>query len=322
MLSARVLMLSARVALPFLVVSITGLLSTSYLSAEERRCNELGENCVCSESLNGTLTRIGSSWYNPDDSETKECMVEIPGGKGAAIARNIDDLRPTNEASILGALPAGHKISTVIRAPEKHAGLWFLGHYFDDDQKFVKRLAVRWYRYYSPNYEMSSGDSATCEQRGKITEAHVNFTSVGAGFTAYNFSSWTPNGRDCCNYVQSSYPTISQLKGKWWRIEYVMINRNGPGHNSLLYLKNVTDNTAEQLVYDFSRLSFWSPQFTPPAPVRVLRASQYTQGKCAGFAAVSHFMVAGWNSDAGQRIGPAYEIEGSGPVPPRRLQVR
>jgi len=222
-------MLSARVTLAFLVVSVTGLLSTSYLSAEERRCNELGENCVCSEPLNGTLTRIGPSWYNPDDSETKECMVEIPGGKGAAIARNIDDLRPTNEASILGALPAGHKISTVIRAPEKHAGLWFLGHYFGDDQKFVKRLAVRWYRYYSPNYEMSSWDSSTCEQRGKITEAHVNFTSVGAGFTAYNFYNWTPNGRDCCNYVQSSYPTISQLKGKWWRIEYVMINRNGPG---------------------------------------------------------------------------------------------
>jgi hypothetical protein len=308
-------MLSARATIAFLMVFFAELPSTSPSYAAERRCNELGENCVCSEPLNGTLRRIDGSWYNPDDSETKECTVENfsdPALHGAALTRNIDDLRPTKEPSVLGALPAGLRISTVIRAPERYAGLWFLGHYFGDDQKFVKRLAVRWYRYYSPNYEMSQADSPMCEQRGKITEAHINYSSFGEGFAAYNFLKWTPNGRDCCNFVQTRYPTISQLRGKWWRFEYVMINRNGPGHNSLLYVKNVTDKSPDRLVYDFSRLSFWSPQFTPPSPVRDLRASQYAQGACAGFAAVSHFMVAGWDTDAGQRIGPAYEIEGDG----------
>ena len=304
----------ATVALLLVFFAVQSPISHSY--AAERRCNGLAENCVCSEPLNGTLRRIGNSWYNPDDSDIKECTVENiadPAFRGAALTRNIDDLRPTKEASILGALPAGHKISTVIRAPEKYAGLWFLGHYFGDDQKFVKRLAVRWYRYYSPNYEMSADDSPACEQRGKITEAQVNFTSHGAGFTAYNFLNWRPNGRDCCNAEQTRYPTIRQLRGRWWRFEYVMINRNGPGHNTLLYVRNVTDKTPERLVYDFSRLSFWSPQFTPPSPVRELRASQYAQGRCAGFAAVSHFMVAGWDTEAGQRIGPADEIEGEGP---------
>ena len=149
-------MLSARATIALLMVFFAELLSTSPSYAAERRCNELTENCVCSEPLNGTLRRIGNSWYNPDDSATKECTVENnadPAFRGAALTRNIDDLRPTKEASILGALPAGHTVSTVIRAPEKYAGLWFLGHYFGDDQKFVKRLAVRWYRYYSPSYE-------------------------------------------------------------------------------------------------------------------------------------------------------------------------
>jgi len=306
-----------RFMIAFLVVLLTGWVSNSHSFAAERRCNELGDNCVCSEPLNGTLSRIGNSWYNPDDSETKECMVEnfvplFPGAQGAALSRSSGDLRPTNESSVLGALPVGHKIRSVVRAPEGYAGLWFLGHYFGDDQKFVKRMAVRWYRYYSPNYEMTPADNPTCEQRGKITEAHVNFTSHGDGFTAYNFLKWTPNGQDCCNYVQTSYPTIKQLKGKWWRFEYVMINRNGPGHNTLLYVKNVTENSPERVVFDFSRLNFWSPQFTPPSPVRELRASLYAQGKCAGFAAVSHFMAVGWDTDEGQRIGPAYEIEGSG----------
>src|SRR2546426_10407522 len=33
-------------------------------------------------------------------------------------------------------------------------------------------MAVRWYRYYSPNYEMSPADNPACDQRGKITERH------------------------------------------------------------------------------------------------------------------------------------------------------
>jgi hypothetical protein len=309
-------MLSTRITFASLIALFAGWTLTSDSTAAEQRCDELGQNCICSEPLNGTLSRIGSSWYNPKDSVTKECTVEdfsLPTLRGAALTRNADDLRPTNGSSILAALPAGHRIGTVIRAPEGYDGLWFLGHYFGNDNQFVKRLAVRWYRYYSPNYEMSPADNSACYQRGKITEAHVNYTNHGGGFSAYNFVNWTPNGRDCCNAVQVAYPTVPQLRGKWWRFEYVMINRNGPGHNSLLYVKNVTDNSPEQLVYDFSRLPFWSPQFTPPSAVRELRASQYAQGTCAGFAAVSHFMVAGWDTDSGQRIGRAYEIEGGGP---------
>ncbi len=307
-------MVSARITTACLLALFAGWMLTSDSSAAERRCDELGQNCVCSEPLNGTLSRIGS-WYNPNDSKTKECTVENfsePALRGAALTRNADDLRPTNNPAILGALPANHRIRSVIRAPEGYGGLWFLGHYFGNDNQFVKRLAVRWYRYYSPKYEMSPADNPACDQRGKIAEAHINYTSHGGGFTAYNFSTWMPNGKDCCNSEQVAYPTVSQLRGKWWRFEYVMTNRNGPGHNSLLYVKNVTDNSPEQLVYDFSRLPFWSPQFTPPSPVRILRASQYAQGTCAGFAAVSHFMVAGWDTDNDQRIGPATEIEGGG----------
>lgn len=308
-------MRSVSVTIVCLTALLAVLMSPPPPSAEERRCSELGANCVCSEPLNGTLRRIGSSWYNPDDSKTLECSVEnfsIPELRGAALTRNSDDLVAAKESSILGALPAGHRINTVVRAPERYSGLWFVGHYFGDDKKFLKRMAVRWYRYYSPNYEISPADNPACDQRGKITEAHINYTSFGTGFTAYNFLKWTPNGRDCCSETQTAYPTVNQLRGKWWRFEYVMTNRNGPGHNSRLYVTNVTDRRPEQLIHDFSRLNFWSPQFTPPSPVRELRISQYTQGTCAGFAAISHFMVGGWDTDSEQRIGPAYEIEGGG----------
>jgi MYXO-CTERM domain-containing protein len=34
---------------------------------------------------------------------------------------------------------------------------------------------------------------------------------------------------------------------------------------------------------------------------------------CNGWLGLSHYVAAGWDSDEGQRIGPAYEIEGTTP---------
>src|SRR2546425_13056356 len=119
-------MLYTGVTIACLMALSTGLMLTSRSSAAERRCDELGENCVCSEPLNGTLRRIGSSWYNPDDSETKECTVENfsdPALRGAALTRNANDLSPTNASSVLGALPTGHRVRSVVRAPEGYSGL-------------------------------------------------------------------------------------------------------------------------------------------------------------------------------------------------------
>ena len=117
-------MLSARITIACLVALVVGSMLSLYSYAAERRCNELGENCVCSEPLNGTLLRIGRSWYNPNDSAAKECTVEnisAPAFRGAALTRNADDLRATNEPSILGAFPAGHTVNTVVRAPERYS---------------------------------------------------------------------------------------------------------------------------------------------------------------------------------------------------------
>src|SRR2546426_11781671 len=145
---ARAFERSIRLTISWLLILVAGLTLSSDAHAAEGRCDELGEHCVCSEPLNGNLRRIGSSWYNPDDSESKECTVENfsdPALRGAALTRNTDDLRPASDSFILGALPAGHRLRSVIRAPAGYSGLWFLGHYFRDDRKFVRRPAGRWY---------------------------------------------------------------------------------------------------------------------------------------------------------------------------------
>ena len=38
--------------------------------------------------------------------------------------------------------------------------------------------------------------------------------------------------------------------------------------------------------------------------------NNYRQGTCGGWLGFSYYMMAGWDTDTGQRIGPAVEIEG------------
>jgi len=39
-------------------------------------------------------------------------------------------------------------------------------------------------------------------------------------------------------------------------------------------------------------------------------------GSCRGWIGISHYMMAGWTTNAGQRIGLALEIESPGSIPP------
>lgn len=300
---------------------LLNLIGVTGANAEEERCTELGTNCICSEPLNSTITRQPNSWYNPDDSTTKQCNIEGSGYPGYAVTRNSGDLWMSSESALLNALPSGHGVQKALRAPEGYTGMWFIGHshgYYSTDVGpfFRKRVAMRFYRYYSSNYEMNNyypnlPQNPLCEQRGKLIENDIiSVTSHGGGFTAYNFYNFTP-GKDCCFDTQVNWPRLEDLRGKWWRFEAVWTNIAGPGWNLVLYIKNVTANTPEQKVLDVSQWPFWSSAFTPPktGPL-LLKASGYTQGTCAGFTAFSHFMLAGWDTDEGQRIGSAREVEG------------
>lgn len=298
------------------VAMVAMLLWAEPATAAERRCDELGNSCVCSEPFNTpTYVKWGSSWYNPADSTIKECTAENGLGAGSAIARNSNDLRASNEPLILGALPSGHKVNDVLRGPEGHVGIWMLGHQMVEN-RFVKRMAVRWYRYYSPGFEFVA--DAACENT-KVSEwVSHRLNHQGNGVQTYNFLDFKPNPVDCC-FTQNDYPgSRAAWRGKWWRFETVFINREGPGYNAITYLKNVTDNASEVKVVDLTEIAKlgWTPAFTPPARVNHFWANQYRQNICRGFAAISHYLLAGWDTDEGQRIGAAFEIEGSGLAAP------
>jgi hypothetical protein len=53
--------------------------------------------------------------------------------------------------------------------------------------------------------------------------------------------------------------------------------------------------------------------------------NNYRETGCTGWLGFSHYLAAGWDTDEGQRIGAAVEIEGGGALPlgaPSGLSVR
>jgi hypothetical protein len=298
--------------------------------AEEARCTALAANCVCSEPFNTNNLVVSGETKNPADSVTKQCSTGPVAG-GALESNNVAQIIPRNDAAMMSALPATKTITYAVGTPDR-GGLsymiYFAGNKFASSQ-YTKRLAARFYMYHSPDYQFAQDGSCTNSKFMQFTGPnHVLDKSFG-WIHAYNYQAsqgWSP-GTDCCIY--GPIPTVGggntskgTLRGKWWRFEFVMTNRAGPGYKEELWAKNITDNTPEVKVVDTGApntsmypgdpvTSFpYTQSWTPPSRQDLMLINNYSENNCAGWLAFSHYMMAGWDTDSGQRIGSALEIEG------------
>src|SRR5215831_6150670 len=153
------------------MVGIFFVAATDSSAATEQRCKELGVNCVCSEPFNApSYTYRAPGFYYFNDSD-KPCSLEAPG---SGLVRTSSDLFMTNDRAIVGRLTSAPIY--VIRGPEGHVNLWFVGHFVNDATRFMKRMAYRWYVYYSANFEFAYEGSCT---NGKLVQMG-DTTSAGA----------------------------------------------------------------------------------------------------------------------------------------------
>lgn len=350
--------LLAQRTITFALAGVVSILCVTTVQAEEQRCKDLGANCICSEPLNTNSYSLvtGTVWaWNPADSIVKECAIEgVQGGAYELGTQGTNTKSPTNSATVLSAFPSGHSVSYVLRGGDGHADLWFLGTKLTSSHP-TARVAMRAYHYFSGNYGWNGG---TCSNSGKLTQlgpiGMITSNSNG-NYGLYSFGgngTFSPSNPDCCSrgpgYDPGSVSAIStsNMRGKWFRTEIIVKNRSGsPGLVFQMYMKDVTNNGPEYKVIDTSIAcstadcgpgSGWiSPSYTsnlaPPGgrPISDLWWDFFRNGSCSGFAAISHILVAGWSTDAGQRIGSAVEIEGGGgggalsppPTPPANLRV-
>ena len=320
----RIERLGVWLVLVLTVVGVAGALP-SQAAAAEQRCNELGAGCVCSEPFNTASYVGGPDFFNPADSTTKQCSAE-PAVIGGAVVRTSATIVGSNDATALSRLPSGHGVTRFLTANNNHEGTFMAGHGLDVSASFV-RLAARWYVYHSPNFAFKTDSGSPC-QNTKIMEfngdSRIDYT---AGFHTYNYLQFSP-AVDCCVTGPGPNSSIgpSQMQGKWWRFEAVLTNRSGPGYKMMLYGKNVTDNSPEITILDLSMNGSVS-NLRPPMLMSkmVTNNHRWSPGGsgCAGWRGISHYMMAGWTTNSGQRIGPAAEIESGGgggdampPAPP------
>jgi hypothetical protein len=308
-------LLACRTSTWIIGTAVGSLLLAAGVRAEEQRCADLGASCVCSEPLNTTTFAGGPDFWNPADSTTKQCSVES-AVTGGAIVRTSNTITSSADATALAALPAGHAVSRFVRANNDHTGTFFVGNGVRVNSSLV-RLAARWYIWHTPTFDFKGEGSCDNSKIAQFDNgALVDYTG---GFHTYGYDSFSPSV-DCCvsGPGPNAFIPTSQMKGKWWRFEIVMTNRSGPSFDFKMYGKNITDDGPELTILDLSSRSSVS-NLTPPSLMSAILSNNHRyspSGGCRGWIGISHYMMAGWTTNAGQRIGGAAEVETPGSIPP------
>lgn len=310
----------------------------SWAEANEARCTELGANCICGTSMDTTsISDSGDGQhFKLNDGASKVCSSEVSGY--AIDAGSGQTFNGVTSGADITALPAAHTNTAVLRADTTtNAFLGVSGVNIPGSVPTARR-SIRIYKYWSSTYnaQSNSGDSCNANkiaQFGKSTFSGPMFTTEGGAWTIYDINTaYSTNvSVDCCvgpgpGNAQDGPSLTGGLRGKWWRIEIITHNAasGGPGTTWQMYIKNVTDDADELLVLDTSQAAtgqgWLSPTHTADLHVTgdldtmLINMFRSTNGAtpCAGFASYSHYLYAAWDTDAGQRIGAATEIEGSG----------
>jgi len=286
-------------------------------SAAEKRCNDLGANCVCSEPLNtSSYVAASSNGWNPADSTTKEC------NNGYALWVR-GDWSPQS-ASGLG-LPSGIQY-VARRGPESGSDSTQLAGRTGVVTSATRRVCVRFYTRYSSDYQAKN--LPVCEAN-KFSEfafggANALFHWDWAESRAERFTviNWDGNGDGkpdaSYNLTKSGPLTIEDCRNQWC---YAEMCASGP-------IQTGADIYAEghvRGVSDGKRVD-WPKKRIGKACNKgvcsggnlaaVLIVNAYRQKTCGGSRYISHAMQAQWDSDQGQFIGPAYEVEGGASSPP------
>lgn len=323
-----------------ILISVWCLSGDVYAAGNESRCDALGSNCICSEPLNtNSYSTISTFWKNPADTTTKECAVE--GVAGGAMEVSSGFGAAASSGAAITALPAAHTNTWVYQTPNGGGTSNFFGSTVPDGSLTARR-SIRFYFYYSSDYTITGdGTGATNCNSGKMAQFGRNVWEgplwVNEGvWSFYDINAslgWNQTVDPCCsdgvgpgNYQTG--PNDADTKGRWWRVEIITHNSNttGPGTYFEMFIKDVTNNGPELHVIDTSQTrtspSAWtSTNATTLHPtgnlnfyaVNMFRGDLGTPpNDCVGQASYSHLLIAGWDTDADQRIGAATEIEGSG----------
>lgn len=312
--------------------------------AQEAACTALGANCVCSEPFQMTgFTNTSGSFYNPNDSTTKQCGEEVANHPISRNDADMEAITSADDATAFARMPAGNSVTRMFRVTPGNSGTFFVGGTLSSQNlgaTYDARMSIRAYVYHSTDYNFRD-ETPPCHSKflqGQVGAWHIENAFGELEMYQFTNGNWgTTTGtyfpRDCCSSLPGGAvgpPNHDEWKGHWFRTEVVLTKRAGPGVRHQLYMKDVTNgvtkwnNGDEALLVDWygtaSGIDPWTSDFNQQitsSPRQVPMSFNYYRevspgGQCNGWRGLSHMMIAGWDTDSGQRIGAATEFEGSG----------
>lgn len=327
----------------YIVMLLVLLWPAAALADQEARAVELGSAAKCAQSWNSTIAQDGgnSFGWHQTDTPTKPCLFDAnveflyPHSASPAAVSATSGTYP----AVFSAMPAAHTNTRVLVLPEGYSdqaeGGWTGGAQI----RTQGRWAYRWYAYYSSNYSSYAYPAGPCTNSSKFASIQPSYlqmshladikTPLVYGWAVPPDSlAWQPDVSECCN-EGPGYDTAAAadgaLPGSWWRYEIVGHGMDGtPGAYLKVYRKNVTLNGPDRRIVDttlpcvdcgdngFDWPSGAQTAFISPAGMDMVTSNFYRAGTCSGYIATAYQLFAQWDTDAGQRIGAAVEMEGSG----------
>ena len=289
-------------------------------SAEEQRCTELGSNCDCSEPLGGSfsVTDIGGSWLtNPDNSVGD---LQCGNSTGDFFDGNKDpNIYLTNVPA--SGMPAGSSVTEVYRWSAT-TGIMTGSGRTDKVTSTTRRLCQRVYMKFSSDF------SRWTDCNNKIMEMvwHNNgsiqsSTSAQDSPILLRVTETFPNSDFGNHFPGPDQIGIDQCITTWCRIELCVSGNIQAGTNMTAdFYVSTTDGQLQASKTGISLGDTGTGTLYLLWPLNIFREPAF--GTCQGYRELSHVMQASWDTDSGQTIGPAYEIEGSGGGQPARKHLR
>jgi len=282
--------------------------------AAEKRCGELGANCVCARSLEAAGWRLSgtpvngysNNWVetNQNASDAMLCGYFTSEGKRGVY---IEADGAASVATGLNGRPALNATGMVISlAPG------------DDQWKSLVaragRVGIRYYFKLGPGY--MSTDVSNPLFPGPTTCTNDKYTQLGQYFTANTNGFYWNGDSGTLNFGLAPANVI----GDWIRLEhYVRIDASGnPGPHEV-YFTNVTRGYTKKATNLPDGAGFGKQAIDGfHEIIHRYRAAGQDNGigkPCTGSSMMMYAIMAHWPTDQGQLIGPASELEG-GTIPP------
>jgi hypothetical protein len=268
------------------------------ISAEpaEQRCLDLGTNCECSEPLD-TASYSGSRPYDAPDSSTKECW---PSHGGANLWW--DNPIGVSETS----MPPGNQVNYVLRQTDLYDVMET-----DMPLSTTQRWCSRIYQKFSSDYEGTGEHGGACTNNKSIWSPQYpntqGYLTQGGGIQKFHISLSGFSGTSTSIGATGDELWHHDCVTQWCRFEVCISGNVRAGTNLYAEGEVVALNDGRRSVFQrrFIGNAAGGGVVAQPQPFDGYRA-----GTCNGTREISHVMVAEWPTDAGQKIGPSYEVEG------------